>query len=160
MALARAALDVDLGRLQGLLARGDREDVREARRLVAAVRRALAPAPSVHVEEARPGQMPLPLRLRPDAIVKDCPLACPPQCMAAPAALVCVARQVANELELGKGPARKRSSRAKRGRVGKFVSCKTEQCPVGARTRLLLGEREDVHEMAARAPRASDTSES
>jgi hypothetical protein len=160
MSLARAAIEVDLGRLTGLLARGGPEDIREARRVVSSLRRAVARPPTVHTEEEPTvGQLRLRLRLLPEAIVRDCPISCPPQCLAAPSALVCVARQLANELDLGKGPAKKRSSRAKRGRVGKFVSCKTELCRVGALARLLLGDRDDAREMAARAPRASDTSE-
>jgi hypothetical protein len=141
----------DLGRLRGLLVRGEREDVREARRVAASLQRALAP--SRHPDDEERDQLALPLRMRPDAIVADCPLSCPPN------ALCCTARQIANDLQVGRGPAQKRSSRAKRGRVGKFVSCRTDLCPVGARVRLALGDVPDAVEMARRAPKASDTSE-
>jgi hypothetical protein len=148
--VARRVLDGDLARIQGLLARGERPDIAEARRIVSAARRALVARPAEPVD---PGQERLHLPMASDSLVWDCPLGCPVS------ALVCVARQVQSELEIGRGPAVRRSSPAKRGRAPTRPSCVTARCEVGARVRLLLGDPTEAKAMAARAPRASDTSE-
>jgi hypothetical protein len=157
------AIAGDLDRTTGLLVRGDRPDIVTARRILAAVRRAVRRAldrprvASAPVAE----QLAVALRYRADTPV-DCPMGCPVK------AVFCVARQIASELEVGKGPVRPpdavhfaprgSGSRRKRGSVASFVQCRTELCATGAEVRGSLGDTPEAVRMARDAPRASDTS--
>ena len=160
------ALSSDLDRLTGLLARGDRADVQAARRVVAALRRALTGRRAERVELAE--QLALRLRYQSDSAI-DCPLGCPVR------AVVCVARQIQSEWESSGRLtvfARSSRSRLREGRAPELArhdrkrgvglsrpTCVTARCEVGAAARVGLGDTEEAVAMAARAPRASDTSE-
>lgn len=161
-ALVTSAAD-DLGRATGLLLRGAPADVKEARRILSAVRRVLLggrPRPEREPEEVE--QLAIGLRYQTDSPVTDCPLGTPDV-----RAVVCVARQIASELEVGKGPVRPvgaryfaprgSRSRRKRGNVASFVQCRTELCAVGALVRRGLGDTPEAVELARRAPRCTDT---
>lgn len=144
-----AALDADLARIQGLLMRGTPADVRQAR--------AIATSARVHLHVRRlprspAAQLVIDLRVRALDVIVDCPLGCHNL-----PALVCVARQIASEMELGKGRPAPRSSPAKRGRLSTFVQCRTELCARGAATRRLVGDAPAAVEMARNAPHSSDT---
>lgn len=159
MALPRLALLEDVNRLTGLLARGERGDVAEARRITGALRRALAPQPRAtgREDEARE-QLVLSLALTPEAVVLDCPLRCPVQ------AIVCLARQYQSDMEMQRRaapdrPPELRRHDKKRGTTTTRPTCVTSRCAVGARVRLLLGDRPEARAMAARAPRSGDTVE-
>lgn len=150
MAFPRRAILDDLGRMLGLLGRADRSDIREVRRLAYRLK--------VTLERRRPqpeedDQLAIALQfLRAAECVADCPLGI------APRAVQCVARQIASEAEVGSGPAVRRSSPAKRGRLATFVTCRTELCAIGAGVRARLGDAPEAVEMAKHAPRAKDTS--
>lgn len=156
MALPLRALEEDLARLTGLLALARREPgtvehLKRASALVSAVRNALRPRRPDPVD---PGQERLVLPMASDALVLDCPLGCPVS------ALVCTARQIQSEQEIGAGArARRRSSPAKRGRTPTRPTCVTARCGVGAAVRERHGDTSEARAMASRAPRAADTSE-
>jgi hypothetical protein len=142
-----AALALHAARLR----RATPEDLRAAREQVAVWRR--PPQRDGEVGE----QLALGLRLPSDAPVPDCPLACPVR------AVVCVARQLQSELEMKpRDPNRPRELArhdGKRGRTPTRPTCVTERCEVGREVRAAHGDTEEARAMAARAPRASDTSE-
>lgn len=145
------ALEEDLARLAGLLARAERGDLPPARALVSAMRRRLRARQPDPVD---PGQERLRLPMASDALVVDCPLGCPVS------ALVCTARQLLSEQEIGSSVrAKRRSSPAKRGRTPTRPSCVTARCSVGAVVRERHGDTDEAKAMALRAPRAADTSE-
>jgi hypothetical protein len=142
---------------------GERHVLRRVRVLVKAGDRAgaLAALRTLDAPPRRPAPdcVQLVLSLIGDAVVEDCPLDCPVT------ATVCVARQIASENEVGRGPAVARTkkdprygSQAKRGRLASFVQCRTELCAVGAAARAVLGDTPEAVEMAKHAPRATDTS--
>jgi hypothetical protein len=157
MAFPRRAMLDDLGRMLGLLGRGDRSDIREVRRLAYRLKVTLERRRQPDPEDDE--QLAIALRfLHAAECVEDCPLGI------APRALTCVARQIASEAEVGAGPAVERTKRdprygsqAKRGRLATFVQCRTELCPVGAAVRARLGDTPEAQEMARHAPRCSDT---
>lgn len=162
----------DVKRIRGLLARGERSDVQEARRLAASLDRALTarrPPPAPEPDADAPEQLGIELRfVTSDTRVEECPLGCPIS------ALHCTARQIQAQLEREGGgsrfandPRRRRDRPdrppelarhdTKRGSRASRPSCAS--CPVGAVVRALHGDTPEAIEMARRAPRASDTAE-
>jgi hypothetical protein len=174
MALPRRAIVEDLGRLAGLLLRGERPDIQESRRIVSALRRVFdarpVPAdPALSGEERE--QLGIALRfMDAAALVQECPLGCPVR------AVVCVARQLQSQREMeGSGtrfardPRRRRDRPdrpaelarhdKKRGTTPTRPTCVTARCALGAQVRVMLGDTPEAQAMAARAPRGSDTVE-
>ncbi len=128
-----------------------RAQIALAEQRLSSMRRALAVRPADPID---PGQLVLELPLPSDALVFDCPLGCPVS------ALVCTARQIQSEQEIGAGArAKRRSSPAKRGRTPTRPACVTTRCSLGASVRERHGDTAEARAMASRAPRATDTSE-
>jgi hypothetical protein len=152
--VAVRVLENGLARVVALLRRGGRADVPAALEHAQALRRAIRWRPA----RADAAQLPLALPLTPEAPVQDCPLGCPVT------ALVCVARQIQSDQELNaRDPSRPRELArhdGKRGRTPSRPTCVTARCAVGREVRAALGDLPEAKAMAARAPRASDTSES
>lgn len=150
---SRRVPEAGLALLAARLRRGGHDDLRAAREQVAEWRR--PPLRAVALESGE--QLALALRLSSDALVLDCPLNCPVR------AVVCVARQIQSEAEMR--PARPDRPRelarhdGKRGRTPTRPTCVTERCEVGREVRAAHGDTDEARAMAARAPRASDTSE-
>lgn len=102
-----------------------------------------------------------------EVIVRDCPLGCPVK------AVVCVARQIQSDIETGGTQTQRRCQRradpdrpaelarhdGKRGTLASRPTCVTSHCALGASVRALVGDTPEAVEMAKRAPRCTDTSE-
>jgi hypothetical protein len=150
---SRRVPEEGLALLAARLRRAEEPDLRAAREQVAAWRR----PPACALESAAAEQLVLPLRIASSTPVEDCPLACPVR------AVVCVARQIQSELEMKpRAPNRPRELArhdGKRGRTPTRPTCVTERCAIGREVRAAHGDTDEARAMAARAPRASDTSE-